>query len=76
MWLKIKRLFIIKTRFEVFLITYALALGATERGQHYLSQFPGTGGWLLFGACHITVIMAGAKMLDAVRASNPATIGS
>jgi hypothetical protein len=68
---KIKRLFIIKTRFEVFLITYALALGASERGKAYLMDYPGTGGWLLFIACHITVIMAAAKMLDAVQATTP-----
>ena len=33
---KISRLFVIKTRFEAFLIIYALALGATTRGAHYL----------------------------------------
>jgi len=34
---KIGRLFIIKTRFEAFLIIYALALGAVERGSAYLA---------------------------------------
>jgi hypothetical protein len=67
MWSKFKRLFIIKTRFEVFVITYALALGACERGLHYLDQYPGFGGWLLFGACNAAVIMASAMMLDAIR---------
>ena len=48
---KISRLFTIKTRLEAFLLIYALALGATTRGAHYLVQFPGFGGWLLFLAC-------------------------
>ena len=51
MFEKIRRLFIIKTKFEVYLITYALALGACERGKLYLDQYPGYGGWLLFVAC-------------------------
>lgn len=62
---KIARLFVIKTRFEVCLIIYALALGATTRGMHYLEQYPGTGGWLLFAACTGAVFMAGAKLFDA-----------
>ena len=41
---KIARLFTIKTRFEAFVIIYALALGATARGAHYLTQYPGWGG--------------------------------
>ena len=32
---KIGRLFVIKTRFEAYLIIYALALGAMTRGAHY-----------------------------------------
>ncbi len=64
---KIGRLFVIKTRFEVFLIVYALALGAIERGSAYLTQFPGFGGKLLFLACTGAVFMAGAKMLDCVK---------
>lgn len=66
MFKKIRRLFIIKTKFEVYLITYALALGAVERGSEYLAEYPGTGGWLLFLACTGAVFMAGAKMLDAI----------
>ena len=66
MFEKIRRLFIIKTKFEVYLITYALALGACERGKLYLEQYPGYGGWLLFIACTGGVFMAGAKMLDAI----------
>jgi hypothetical protein len=64
---KVSRLFVIKTRFEAFLIIYALALGATERGMHYLTQFPGWGGKLLFLACSVAVFMAGAKILDCIR---------
>jgi len=64
---KLGRLFVIKTRFEAFLIIYALALGAVERGQAYLTQYPGLGGKLLFLACTGAVFLAGAKMLDCVR---------
>jgi len=64
MFRKVSRLFVIKTRFEAFLIIYALALGATERGSAYLTQYPGWGGKLLFLACTGAVFMAGAKMLD------------
>ena len=64
---KVSRLFVIKTRLEAFLIIYALALGATERGAHYLTQFPGWGGALLFLACTAAVFMAGAKILDCLR---------
>ena len=64
---KVGRLFVIKTRFEAFLIIYALALGAVERGQAYLTQYPGLGGKLLFLACTGAVFLAGAKMLDCVR---------
>jgi len=66
MFEKIRRLFIIKTKFEVYLITYALALGACERGKLYLDQYPGYGGWMLFVACTGAVFMAGAKMLHAL----------
>lgn len=65
---KIKRLFVIKTRWEAFAIIYALALGGVQRGIVYLDQYPGTGGKLLFLACTGAVFMAGAKILDAVRA--------
>ena len=66
MWTKIKRLFTIKTKFEAFLIIYALALGATERGVVYMQQYPGFGGMLLALACTGAVFMAGGKILDAV----------
>jgi hypothetical protein len=64
---KVSRLFVIKTRWEAFLIIYALALGATERGTHYLQQYPGYGGYLLFLACTGAVFMAGAKILDCLK---------
>ncbi|MHA6316876.1 hypothetical protein ACXYN8_04355 [Altererythrobacter sp. CAU 1778] len=64
---KIARLFVIKTRFEAFVIIYALALGAMERGSHYLGKFPGYGGWLLFAACSGAVFLAGAKILDCLK---------
>ena len=59
MFAKIKRLFVIKTPLEAYLIIYALALGAVERGQIYLVKFPGFGGKLLFLACTGAVFMAG-----------------
>ena len=64
---KISRLFVIKTRFEAFLIIYALALGGTARGASYLQQYPGWGGRLLFLATTGAVFMAGAKILDCLR---------
>lgn len=64
---KIGRLFIIKNRLEAFAIIYALALGAVERGQAYLTRFPGFGGKLLFVAATVAVFMAGGKILDALR---------
>ena len=60
------RLFVIHTRWEAWAVIYALALGATTRGLHYLDDYPGVGGWLLFAACTGAVFMAGAKILDAV----------
>ena len=67
MFRKVRRLFVIKTRFEAFLIIYALALGAVERGSVYLTQYPGYGGKLLFLACTGAVFMAGAKILDCLK---------
>jgi hypothetical protein len=63
---RIKRLFTIKTKFEAFLVIYALALGASERGVVYMHQYPGVGGQLLALACSGAVFMAGGKMLDAL----------
>jgi hypothetical protein len=64
---KLGRLFVIKTRTEAWLVTYAIAVGAVERGQHYLAQYPGFGGWLLAVACTGVVFIAGAKLLDSVK---------
>ena len=64
---KIRRLFTIKTKVEAYLIIYALALGAVERGIVYLGQYPGWGGKLLFLACTGAVFMAGAKILDCLK---------
>ena len=64
---KIKRLFVIKTRFEAFLIIYALALGATARGMIYLQDYPGFGGKLLFLAATGAVFLGGAKILDCLK---------
>ena len=69
---KIGRLFQIKTRFEAWLVIYAIALGAVERGQHYLQAYPGWGGWLLAIACTGVVFLAGGKLLDSVREPAPA----
>lgn len=66
MWPKIKRLFTIKTKFEAFLIIYGLGLGAVERGMHYVEQYPGWGGWMLFALCPIAVFMAGGRLIDSV----------
>ena len=65
---KIGRLFQIKTRFEAWLVIYAIALGAVERGRHYLEIYPGWGGWMLAVACTGVVFLAGGKLLDTVRA--------
>jgi hypothetical protein len=64
---KIGRLFVIKTRWEAYLIIYALALGAMTRGAHYTLQYPGFGGYLLFAATAGAVFLGGAKILDAIR---------
>ena len=69
---KIGRLFVIKTRFEAWLVIYAIALGAVERGRHYLETYPGVGGWLLALACTGVVFLAGAKLLDSVKPAEPA----
>lgn len=64
---KIGRLFVIKTRGEAYLIIFALATGAAQRGHIYLDQFPGFGGKMLFVACLGSVMLAGVKILDCLR---------
>jgi hypothetical protein len=77
MRLRIARLFTIKTRTEAWLVIYAVALGAVERGRHYLEIYPGIGGVLLALACTGVVFLVGAKLLDAVKpAPVPAMAGS
>lgn len=61
------RLFVIKTRFEAWAVTWAIALGAVERGKHYLVAYPGVLGWIFFSLCCAVVFLAGAKLLDSVR---------
>ena len=63
---RIKRLFTIKTKFEAFLAIYAVALGATARGVHYLDNYPGVAGELLFLACCSAVMVVGGLMIDGV----------
>ena len=64
---RLARLFTIKTRFEAFLVTYAIAVGAVERGLHYMQQYPGTFGVILALCCTGVVFLAGGKLLDLVR---------
>lgn len=64
---KLARLFVIRSRLEAYAVIYAIALGAISRGLHYLDQYPGIGGWLLFAACTGVVFVAGAKLLDSTR---------
>ena len=71
---RIARLFTIKTRFEAFLVTYAIAVGAVERGRHYMEIYPGNSGLLLAVVCTGVVFIAGAKLLDSVRPVEPAAV--
>ena len=64
---KLGRLFVIKTRLEAYLVTYAIAVGAIERGIHYLQSYPGSIGLVLAAACLGVPFIAGAKLLDSVR---------
>ena len=73
MRMRLARLFTIKTRTEALLVTYAVALGAVERGVHYLETYPGAGGLLLFLACTGVVFVVGGILLDSVK-SAPAIV--
>lgn len=74
---KFVRLFTIKTRLEAFLVTYAIAVGAVERGLHYAQQYPGNGGILLAAACLGVPFIAGAKLIDSVKpVAVPAGMGA
>ena len=63
---RLSRLFVIKTKFEAFLVIYGLGTGAIERGMHYLQLYPGLGGKLLFAAPAVAVFMAAARILDSL----------
>ena len=63
---KVARLTRIETRFEAWLVIYAIALGAIQRGCVYIGTYPGWGGWLLALACTAVVFIAGGKLLDSV----------
>ncbi|MEM6267668.1 MAG: hypothetical protein AAF707_09095 [Pseudomonadota bacterium] len=65
---KISRLFVIKNRFEAYVIIYALALGAMSRGSAYLTEYPGILGQLLFLATSGAVFLGGAAILDGLKA--------
>ena len=75
MFRKLARLFTIKTRLEAFLVTYAIAVGAVERGIHYMQNYPGNGGVLLAFACLGVPFIAGAKLIDSVKPSEAAARG-
>ena len=68
---RLARLFIIKTRLEAYLVTYAIAIGAVERGAHYMQNYPGNGGVLLALACLGVPFIAGAKLIDSVKPAVP-----
>ena len=68
---RIARLFTIKTRFEAFLVIYAIAMGAVERGRHYMEVYPGNAGLMLAALATGVVFVAGAKLLDSVRTAEP-----
>ncbi len=67
MRLRLARLFTIKTRTEALLVTYAIAVGAIERGLHYMDQYPGYAGVVLALACLGVPFIAGAKLIDSVK---------
>ena len=61
------RLFTIKTRTEALFLTYAIAVGAIERGLHYVDQYQGYAGYVLAAACLGVPFVAGAKLIDSVK---------
>lgn len=71
---RLARLFTIKTRFEAFLVIYAIAVGAVERGRHYMDVYPGNLGWVFATLACGVVFVAGAKLLDSVRPEEKAPV--
>ncbi|PXA87965.1 hypothetical protein DMC47_30990 [Nostoc sp. 3335mG] len=69
---RLKNLFTIKSKFEAFLVIYGLAVGAVERGFHYLQLYPGVIGKLLFVVCPVAVFMAGTRIIDSIDADRAA----
>lgn len=67
MWKRFARLFVIKTKFEAYLVIYAIALGAIERGRVYMDHLPGALGWTFAALCTGVVFVAGAKLIDSVK---------
>ena len=67
MRLRLARLFTIKTRTEALFLTYAIAVGAIERGLQYVDQYPGYAGFILALACLGVPFVAGAKLIDSVK---------
>ena len=63
---RLSRLFVIKTKFEAFLVIYGLGTGAVERGVHYMQAYPGMGGKMLFAASPVAVFMAATRILDSL----------
>ena len=64
---RLARLFTIKTRTEALLVTYAIAVGAIERGFQYMENYPGYAGLVLAAACLGVPFIAGAKLIDSVK---------
>ena len=67
---RLGRLFVIKTRWEALAVIYALALGAVDRGFHYVDRYPGAIGWMFFAASTCVVFMVGGKLMDMTRADS------
>ena len=73
---KLSRLFVIKTRFEAYLIIFGLALGAMTRGAQYTLQYPGAFGYFMMSLTAGAVFLGGAKILDAIRYEREAKAGT
>jgi len=63
---RVRRLFLIRTRFEACAVTYAIATGAVSRGFNYMQEYPGPPGRILFLGSLAVVFLAGPVLLDSV----------